>query len=221
MHHNFQNVNNLLQGIDAIIFDFGNVLIDLDYPRVIQKFSDVARKNKQEIESLVVTSQVLQEFEVGRIGPEEFRKRVSKILGFSVSSDEFDEMWNSMLLKITRGRMQKVLTLGKKYKTYILSNTNLIHEMAFDEMILDATGKDSLRDFVDDVFYSHEMGLRKPDQNCFEHVIEKVDNYPSRMLFLDDRLDNVEAAELSGMKALQIWEPDKQLEELIKIGKEE
>ncbi|MEM9896395.1 MAG: HAD family phosphatase [Bacteroidota bacterium] len=214
-------MNNLLQGIDAIIFDFGNVLIDLDYPRVIQKFSDVARKNKQEIESLVVTSQVLQEFEVGRIGPEEFRKRVSKILGFSVSSDEFDEMWNSMLLKITRGRMQKVLTLGKKYKTYILSNTNLIHEMAFDEMILDATGKDSLRDFVDDVFYSHEMGLRKPDQNCFEHVIEKVDNYPSRMLFLDDRLDNVEAAELSGMKALQIWEPDKQLEELIKIGKEE
>ena len=58
-------MSDLLQGVDAIIFDFGNVLIDLDYPRVIREFSEVASKNQHEIEELVVTAPILQRFERG------------------------------------------------------------------------------------------------------------------------------------------------------------
>ena len=83
---------------------------------------------------------------------------------------------------------------------------------------MEETGRPSLRDFVDEVYYSHEIGLRKPNLNCYEHVIDEIDNYASRMLFLDDRLDNVEGALKAGMKAVQIFDSDKQLNEIFGLG---
>ncbi|WP_421764973.1 HAD family hydrolase [Ekhidna sp.] len=211
-------MSDLLQGVDAIIFDFGNVLIDLDYPRVIRRFSEVAKKNTDEIEEMVVTAPVLQQFERGMIDPAEFRAEINKLLGTNMGERQFESIWNSMLKSITKERMDKVLKIGEKYRTYILSNTNIIHEIAYEEMIMEETGKASLRDFVDEVFYSHEIGLRKPNLNCYEYVIDEIDNYPSRMLFLDDRLDNVEAAQIAGMKAVQVLDPDKQLNQIFGLG---
>jgi len=210
-------MSNQLQGIDVIIFDFGNVLIDLDYPRVIRKFSEVAKKNLEEIEELVVTAPVLQKFEMGMIGPDEFRASINKILGTQMGERQFENIWNSMLKSITKERMDKVLKIGERFDTYILSNTNMIHEIAYEEMIMQATGRPSLRDFVKEVYYSHEIGMRKPNLNCYQFVIDDIGIYPSRMLFLDDRLDNVEAAQKAGMKAIQIFDPDKQLNELFEL----
>ena len=207
-------MSDVLQGIDAIIFDFGNVLIDLDYPKVIKGFSQVAKKNQDEIEELVVTAPVLQKFEMGMIGPDEFRAKMNSILGTKMGERQFENIWNSMLKSITKERMDKVLKIGERFDTFILSNTNMIHEMAYEEMIMMETGKDSLRDFVKEVYYSHEIGMRKPNPNCYNFVIDDIGLYASRMLFLDDRLDNVEAAQKSGLKSIQIFDPDKQLNEI-------
>lgn len=204
-------MSDLLQGVDAIIFDFGNVLIDLDYPRVIREFSAVAQKNEGEIEELVVTAPILQRFERGMSTPEEFRKEINELLGTNLPDNQFDAIWNSMLDRIPKQRMGKVLQIGKRFDTYILSNSNIIHELAFEEMVMEATGRASIRDFVKEVYFSHELGMRKPNLDIYRHVIEDLNNYPSRMLFLDDRLDNVEAAKIAGMKAVQIFDPDTQL----------
>lgn len=207
-------MSDVLQGIDAIIFDFGNVLIDLDYPKVIRKFSEVAKKNQEDIDELVVTAPILQAFEKGKIEPKEFRIRFNELLGTNMGEAQFESIWNSMLKSITKERMNKVIKIGERFDTFILSNTNIIHEIAFEEMIMLETGRDSLRDFVKEVYYSHEMGMRKPNRDCFQFVIEDIGLYASRMLFLDDRLDNVEAAQEVGMKAIQIFDPDHQLNEL-------
>ncbi|MEQ9467361.1 MAG: HAD family phosphatase [Ekhidna sp.] len=211
-------MSNHLQGIDAIIFDFGNVLIDLDYPRVIQRLSEVAKKNQAEIEELVVTAPVLQKFEMGMIGPDEFRARINALLGTRMGERQFEDIWNSMLKSISKQRMNKLLQIGKRFDTFILSNTNMIHEIAYEEMIMEVTGRASLRDFVKEVYYSHEIGMRKPNLNCYKFVIDDIGLYPSRMLFLDDRLDNVEAARKAGLKALQIFDPDVQLNEIFGLG---
>ncbi|MEO9869090.1 HAD family hydrolase [Ekhidna sp.] len=211
-------MSNVLQGIDAIIFDFGNVLIDLDYPRVIRQFSKVAKKNQEEIEELVVTAPVLQKFEMGMIEPDEFRAKINSLLGTNMGERQFEQIWNSMLKSITKERMDKVLKIGERFDTFILSNTNMIHEIAYEEMIMMETGKDSLRDFVKEVYYSHEIGMRKPNLNCYNFVIDDIGLYASRMLFLDDRLDNVEAAQKAGMKALQILDPDRQLDQIFGLG---
>lgn len=211
-------MSDLLQGIDAVIFDFGNVLIDLDYPRVIREFSEVANKNEDEIEEMVVTAPILQRFERGMSTPEEFRKEINALLGIDLSDAQFDGIWNSMLKSVTKERMNKVLQIGERFDTYLLSNSNIIHELAYEEMIMEATGRPSVRDFVKEVYFSHELGMRKPNLDIYRHVIEDIDNYPSRMLFLDDRLDNVEAARIAGMKAVQIFDPEQQLNELFGLG---
>ena len=107
-------MSDLLQGVDAIIFDFGNVLIDLDYPRCINRFSEVAKKNVNEIEEMVVTAPVLQQFERGMIGPEEFRTEINKLLGTNMGESQFESIWNSMLKSISKERMDKVLKIGRK-----------------------------------------------------------------------------------------------------------
>ena len=211
-------MSDLLQGIDAVVFDLGNVLIDLDYPRIIREFRKVAQRNQNNIEKLVVNAKVLRAFETGQISPDRFRVEVNKLLAVRLKEDEFDEIWNSVLKSVTKERLNKVLEIGKTYKTYILSNTNIIHELAFEEMVMEATEMPSIRDFVDGVYFSHEIGMRKPDADCYHFVIDELDMYPSRMLFLDDRLDNVEAARNVGMKAVQIFQPDKQIKEIFGFG---
>lgn len=210
-------MSSLIQGIDAIIFDIGNVLIDLDYPQVIRQLSRRAQKNQHNLDKLVVDSKVLRAFELGQIGPDRFREEVAKLLGCKLAESEFEQIWNSMLKEVSRERMSKILKIKQRYKTYILSNTNLTHELAFEEKVLEATGRPSIRDFVEQAFFSHEIGMRKPDAECFEFVIDEIDLYPSRMLFLDDRLENVQAAKKAGMKSFQIQQPDKQLSEIFQV----
>ncbi|MEM6738088.1 MAG: HAD family phosphatase [Bacteroidota bacterium] len=209
---------DLLRGIDVIIFDFGNVLIDLDYPRIIQEFKKVATKNQHNIRKLIMDSKVMMKFETGEIGPEKFRSSVNKILGMDLSEENFDQIWNCMLKSITKERMDKVLKIKDRFDTYILSNSNVLHEIAFEEMVMEATGEPSIREYVRKTYFSHEVGMRKPNHDIYEFVIEDINNYASRMLFLDDRLDNIEAARAAGMKAIQIFNPDKQLNEIFGLG---
>jgi len=211
-------MSNLLQGIDAIVFDFGNVLIDLDYPGIISAFRRVAQKNQDNIEELITNAEILQMFETGKISPQKFRDEVSRILNVSLVDAEFDKIWNSMLKSISKERMDRVLEIRKKYKTYILSNSNIIHELAFEEMVTDATGTRGIRDFVDKAYFSHEIGMRKPDLACYNFIVDDIGLSPSRMLFLDDRLDNIAAARKAGMKAIQISQPDRQINEIFGFG---
>ncbi|MEM6642318.1 MAG: HAD family phosphatase [Bacteroidota bacterium] len=211
-------MSDLVKGIDVVLFDLGNVLLDLDYPRIIQEFKKVARKNQNNIRKLVMDSKVLIKFETGQIEADRFREAVNQILACSLSELEFEAIWNSMLSSITKERMDKVLKIGERFDTYILSNSNITHEIAFEQMVMDATGKPSIRDFVKEAYFSHEIGMRKPNADIYEFVVDDIENYPSRMLFLDDRLDNIEAAKAAGMKAVQIFHPDKQINELFNLG---
>ena len=132
-------MSDLLQGVDAIIFDFGNVLLDLDYPKIIQEFKKVANKNQENIRKLVMDSKILNKFETGQIEAERFLAAVNQILATDLSEAEFERIWNSMLKSITNERMEKVLKIGERFDTYILSNSNITHELAFEAMVVDAT----------------------------------------------------------------------------------
>lgn len=211
-------MNDLLDQIDAVIFDLGEVIIDLDYPKVIKGFSEAAKRNQKEISELVVTAPVLQRMEVGAMTPSEFRREVNDLLGSSLEEDAFDEIWNAMLKEVTPERMEMIEKIGERFQTYILSNTNSIHELRFNQMLKEVTGRPSLYEFVDNVFLSHDIGLRKPNKECFQFVIDDIDVKPERILFLDDRLDNVMGAQSCGLKALQITRPDLQLKEIFNLG---
>lgn len=218
MRPNIQRMHKLLKGIECVIFDFGEVLIELDYPRVISGFSKVANRNKEEIHEMVVTAPLLKEFEVNQLTPTEFRAGVNNLLGTSLEDGTFDQIWNSMLKNLPAERMELLEEVSTQYQTYMLSNSNVIHEEAYNKMILEVTGRPNLHALVNKAYFSQNMGLRKPNKECYEYVIADIGKDPSKMLFLDDRLDNIEGAQKCGLNTVHVTNAEKQLMELFKNG---
>ncbi|MEP1096432.1 MAG: HAD family phosphatase [Cyclobacteriaceae bacterium] len=207
-----------LDGIEGVIFDFGEVIIELDYPRVISGFSEVAKKNVEEIHELVVTAPLLKDFEVSKISPTEFRIGVNQLLGMSLDDDEFDFIWNSMLKNLPRERMDILADVAKRFNTFILSNSNVIHEAAYNKMIENVTGKPNLHAFVQKAYFSQDIGLRKPGKECYQFVIDDIGIDSDKLLFLDDRLDNIEGAQACGLNTVHVTDADRQLREIFKNG---
>jgi len=207
-----------LDGIEGVIFDFGEVIIELDYPRVISGFSKVAKKNAEEIHELVVTAPLLREFEVNKISPSEFRVGVNELLGMLLEDAEFDFIWNSMLKNLPKERMDILADVSNRFNTYILSNSNVIHEVAYNKMIEDVTGKSSLHAFVTKAYFSQDIELRKPGKECYQFVIKDIGIDSNKLLFLDDRLDNIEGAQACGLNTVHVTDADRQLREIFKNG---
>ncbi len=218
MRPNIQRMSEQLKGIEGVIFDFGEVIIELDYPRVIEAFSKVAKKNVEEIHEMVVTAPLLREFEVNRISPAEFRIGVNDLLGMSLDDSEFDMTWNLMLKNLPKERMDILTEVSSRFSTYILSNSNVIHEKAYNEMIRNVTGRPSLHEFVDKAYFSMDIGLRKPGKECYQHVIEEIGMDPNKLLFLDDRADNIEGAKSCGINTIHVTDADRQLKEIFRNG---
>ncbi|MFT4296009.1 MAG: HAD family phosphatase [Micropruina sp.] len=77
------------------------------------------------------------------------------------------------------------------------------------------------RDYFDHSFYSYELGTAKPDPAYFEHVIEVLGVAPEAAVFVDDRLDNVEAARelgLHGIHCSPVGDADLVRTELRRLG---
>ena len=106
-----------------------------------------------------------------------------------------------MLLNIPVKRIEMLERLKPGYRLFILSNTNSIHVERFEKM---APGYNTLSELFDSAFYSHLLGVRKPDQTIFEAVIAQASLDVTSTLFVDDLPANIEAAKQLGFKTLLI-----------------
>lgn len=189
-----------LKGIKAIIFDLGNVIIDLHYDRAVNRLSELSGVDGVELNQLLVSSDVLKVFEIGGMSESEFRKEVCELLKIQLADDAFDQIWNSLLGEISRGRLDRLEELKKAYQTFVLSNTNAIHLRSFDTTLNDAHGFNGIHELVHKAYYSHEVGMRKPNADIYEFVLAEQNLSPRDVLFIDDRQDNIEAADALGIR---------------------
>jgi putative hydrolase of the HAD superfamily len=87
--------------------------------------------------------------------------------------------------------------IPRSYRRAILSNTNALHwPRVLNDMQLGAA--------FDCHFVSHITGRIKPDPDAFEHAVESLDCIPKQVLFLDDNMLNVRAAQSYGMHAIRV-----------------
>jgi putative hydrolase of the HAD superfamily len=93
--------------------------------------------------------------------------------------------------------------LSQKYKLYILSNTSELHIEYFTKLFNDTAGY-AMKDVFTECFYSHEIGIHKPDPEAFLHVAEKGNILAEETLFLDDNIHNVKAAGELGFNVIHI-----------------
>jgi putative hydrolase of the HAD superfamily len=192
-------MNEHLAGIKAIIFDLGNVIIELHYERSLAMLVSLTGKGEAELAEMLVTAPLLQQFEVGQLSEETFRTSFCEHMGIQLTSEQFDEIWNALLGEISNERIRRLQKVKESYKTFILSNTNSIHERSFNQNLKVNHGMETIDELVDRAYYSHRIGLRKPNKDIYLHLLAQEGLHPGETLFIDDRADNIEAAAQLGI----------------------
>jgi putative hydrolase of the HAD superfamily len=199
-----------MNGIDAVIFDLGNVLITVDEARAMERMAARTGKTRQQIEQYLVGTPHALELALGKLSKKQFFRSVAKDLGFDGTYDEFALIWSDVFTLI-----EPMIALAESLKTrvprLVLSNTNAIHmDYIFQHYTF-------LNDFDAHVF-SHEVGLLKPDAAIYEYALKKYGLAAERTVFLDDLSANVEGARRVGMQAIHYQNPDQARAELTKLG---
>ena len=181
--------------IDTIIFDFGDIFINLDKQATISGLQKLGMTEwNSEFDRLN------QLFETGDITTEEFLAGFQKELP-NASIEEILEAWNAILADFPLYRLEFLQMLSQKYRLFLLSNTDSIHIETFETK----SGISFYSDFYqcfEKVYFSFEIGMRKPNADVFQYVINKHELSPKRTLFVDDKKENTDAAATLG---LHVW----------------
>ena len=189
--------------IDTIIFDFGDIFINLDKEATI---SGLKKLGMTEWNSEFDRLNLL--FETGDISHEDFLKGFQEQLP-NASIEEILEAWNAVLLDFPLYRLEFLQMLSKKYRLFLLSNTDSIHIETFENK----SGTSFYSDFYqcfEKVYFSFEIGMRKPNPEVFQYLINKHELSPKRTLFVDDKKENTDSAAVLGF---HIWN--------LQVGKED
>lgn len=184
---------------EAVIFDFGHVIINIDVPKTYQAFAKLCGKTPAKVEQLFHENELFRRYEIGLYQDDEFREAVRQILGFPFSDAEVDEAWNALLLDIPPQRVDFLLELKRKVPIYLLSNTNTLHIQAAEQILHRTCGIPSLYDLFTHPFFSYDLGLWKPDPAIYQAVLDELGLPPEKVLFLDDNPDNVASAREVGI----------------------
>lgn len=187
--------------IKNIVFDFGGVLVNLDKQRTIDRFQQLGCDVQGCIRDYVQQGPFAR-LEIGLIGKEEFYSEIRMLCtrekDQSITSTQIDEAWNTMLVDVPRRRLQALLKLRKRYRLFLLSNTNRIHrEYSCKEFFL--SNDYSVNDYFERIYLSYELGLMKPDTAIFKTLLEQEGLIAQETLFIDDSPANCEAAALLGL----------------------
>lgn len=191
--------------IKNIIFDFGGVVFRIDEQRTIDAFTSLFRCSAQQVIDFLFSEDLFVSFECGKISADEFIERLQKKAPFTVTKEQILAAWNAILIEYPVEHIQLLLGLKKNYRTFLLSNTNEIHTSEF--MKIAQRQKLPIRsnyDLFEKVWYSNELGMRKPNPEIFEYVLRDANIKPSETLFVDDLQVNVDAAALFGIQTRRV-----------------
>lgn len=201
--------------IKNLLFDLGDVIINIDVPRAAVNFAKLTEKTTAEVSQIFQEKQLFRQFETGIINAKQFRNYIREILQASDLSDVvIDLAWNSLLLELPPARVALLQTLANKYRLFLLSNTSPIHIAETNQILERATDVSRLEELFEIAFYSYEMNLMKPDPAIYLRVLEEAGILAEETLFLDDNADNIKSAQLLGIHTIHVQKPNTILEYL-------
>lgn len=181
--------------INTIIFDFGDIFINLDKQATMDGLKKLGLSEwNDELDHLN------KQFEMGKISAEKFLSGFQKHMP-NASVEEILSAWNAILLDFPLYRLEFLQMLSKKYRLFLLSNTDSIHIETFEQK----TGASFYSDFYqcfEKVYFSFEIGMRKPNADIYNYVLNKHELSAKRTLFIDDKKENTDAAQSLG---IQVW----------------
>ena len=201
--------------IKNLLFDLGGVIMDIKRECCVDALTKLGVENADEMLGLYVQSGDFLRLENGSISAEEFRNSLLSQIkgGREVSDREIDEALNAFLQGIPLRRLVALRELHKRYKIYLLSNTNPI--MYYSEIARQfmQEGK-TIDDYFDGQVVSFLAGSNKPDRKIFEYAIDHLGITPEETLFIDDSQHNLDAASALGF-ATALVPPGREFEDIL------
>jgi FMN phosphatase YigB (HAD superfamily) len=182
--------------IKNIVFDFGDIFINLDkkgFATALKKLGISQESNEM--------SPILQQYEMGLISTEKFLLFFEEKL--NVSQISLIKAWNSILLDLPQNRLNFIQELAnsKKYRLFLLSNTNDLH-ISWIKNNWGMALYNAFKICFEQFYLSHEINLRKPNNNMYEFVLNTNNLIAEETLFIDDTEENTTAAKALG---IHIW----------------
>jgi glucose-1-phosphatase len=185
-------------GIEAILFDLGNVLVEFDNEPIAVALAQRATRTRysdpREVGRYVFHREKGAEnsFDTGRISPQDFFRELAREMGLGLAYADFVDIWNA-IFRARAGSEALVRFLHGRMEMHLLSNTNVLH---FEHLLRRFPWLGSM----DSCFLSHEMGCRKPSPEIYERVLKRLELPPDRILYLDDIEANLIPAANLGMQ---------------------
>ena len=192
-----------------LLFDFGGVLIDIDYARTPDAFRRLSRAGSAVEFSQATQAELFDRLETGHLAPAGFRAELRAAYDLDATDAQIDDAWHAMLLDVPAERLALVAELRRRgHQTALLSNTNQLHIAEINRRLARQYGfRHGIADCLDRVFYSQEVGLRKPGEEIFRHALREMNWQPEDVLFIEDSPQHVATARRLGLRVLHLAPP--------------
>lgn len=204
--------------IRNLVFDFGGVVVDLNWDKAVKRFAALGLPNAGNVLDRYKQQGLFLELEEGKISKDEFSERLSEMCGRKLPEEELNNAWLGFFETVSLSKMKVLEELHRKYKMFLLSNTNpFVMDWARSDRFT-SEGK-GLNFYFDKLYLSYELGITKPDVEIFKKMIEDSGIVPEETLFIDDGSANIEAARSLGFDTLLAVEGTDWIDSLIAVLK--
>jgi glucose-1-phosphatase len=183
---------------DALLFDLGRVVIDIDFERAFACWASHARCDPRVVKERFRHDVSYQRHETGEIDSAEYFAALQTAFGIDISYDQFLEGWNAIYVGEMPGMADLLARAARQLPLYAFTNTNRDHELVWSQRF-----KPILAHFTQ-IFVSSTIRLRKPDAAAYDHVVKAIGVPAQRIVFFDDVIENVEGARARGLQAVQV-----------------
>ena len=195
-----------MSNIKNLIFDLGNVLYDIDFKKMNAAFASIGIEGMDKHFTLNKSHPLFLDLELGFVNEQAFYEGVRALANLTLSNEQIQFAWNALLVGFRKNSIEWIKQNNTKFNIFLYSNTNQIHH---DFFIAEFETKVAAYPFVSlfkKTYYSHEMGMRKPDPASFTYILEKEGLLAAETLFIDDNEPNILAAASVGLKVLHLKE---------------
>lgn len=193
--------------VKNIIFDWGGVITDLHIDSVILAFKNLGFHHFDKAFAHDRDANFFLRFETGKIKEAEFLNNLRKHLNRDVTDLQIQDAWNSILGDLPAERWTILNEVKKSYRTFLLSNTNSLHVSYYKQKLSVLYDRNGFASLFEKIYYSHQLGMRKPDRNIYEFVLQDSLLKPAETLFIDDNAENIATAMELGLKAVHLVAP--------------
>ncbi|WP_114194848.1 glucose-1-phosphatase [Edaphovirga cremea] len=181
------------------IFDLGNVIVDIDFKRVLGVWSKLSGVPLASLTERFNMGEAFQQHERGEISDEDFANQLCDEMGIALSFEQFAAGWQALFIGLRPeviAIMQRLRSEG--HRVVVLSNTNRLHTEYWPENYPEVAAA------ADYMYLSQDIGMRKPEEGVFKYVLNREGIPAQQAVFFDDVAINVEAARKLGIEAVQV-----------------